>query len=109
MMAAVGCERGSQVKTKGFALAAASLATAFVLGGGPAAFAAYVPQDNTGVNVNLPVSLPNLGTGSLTFGLGQGVQSLVGTTGLNLPYDYVVVGVNNQPIAFVDPFALYRD
>ena len=97
------------MKTKGFALAAASVAAAFVLGGGPAAFAAYVPQDNTTVNVNLPVSLPNVGTGSLTFGAQQGVQSVAASTGVNLPYDYVVVGVNNQPIAYVDPFALYRD
>jgi len=94
------------------AFAALGLTTMLVLSAGSAAFAAsnYDPQNNTTVNVNLPVSLPNLGTGALTVGLQETVQNLVqGVTGTSIGYDFIMVDVNNQNVAGIDPFTFYSD
>jgi hypothetical protein len=89
----------------------AAVAVAAALSASAPAWAAsgYQPQDNTAVNVNVGVPLPNLGTGALTFGLQQTLQSVVsGVTGVSLPYDYVAVNVDGQNLANVDPFCFYQ-
>ena len=93
------------------ALVAAMLAAA-MLAGGPAALgaSAYQPGDNTTVGVTLPVGLPSLGTGALTMGLQEDLQGTVqGLLGTSIGYDFVVFDVNGQPVAGVDPFAVYTD
>lgn len=93
-------------------LAAAGAVATLLLTGGAGALAAsnYQPQDNTNVNVNVPVDVPNLGTGALTVSLQEGAQSLAqGTLGTSLGYDFIMVNVNGQNMAGIDPFALYTD
>ncbi|RKP51505.1 hypothetical protein D7Z26_17105 [Cohnella endophytica] len=81
----------------------ASLMIIFSVFGGVAS-AKYQPQNDISINLKLPVNLPNLGTGSLTFGLQQTVQqTLTQTTGLSVDYFYIWVNVNDVPVAAIDP------
>ncbi|WP_308635810.1 hypothetical protein [Paenibacillus silvisoli] len=75
---------------------------------GMASAATYTPSNDKYINVNLPVSLPDLGTGALTFNTQQALYANVITpvlkpTGLTFNYFYTWVTVNGSPILAVDP------
>lgn len=61
----------------------------------------YDPAGNRTVAVQAPVSLP-LGscTGNLSFDVQEGLYR---TLGLNIPHDYVFVGVNSANLLAIDP------
>lgn len=72
--------------------------------------AAYRPQDNVVVNVQVPgVRAPNAGTASTTFAVQQGAHAMLQrTVGTDPNYSYIWVKVNGQPVAAIDPLCVYN-
>ncbi|MGZ4134674.1 MAG: hypothetical protein ACXVC1_05250 [Tumebacillaceae bacterium] len=86
---------------KSMMLMAATALTAQLLSVG-VANAAYDPTLDQSINVTSPISLPNLGTGQLTYQVQQSVLGSV-TSAVGVKYYYYWVNVNGTPVLAVDP------
>jgi len=71
---------------------------------GMSSAATYSSSDDQHINLTLPVSVPKLNTGNLTFNLQQSLYTnVINPTGLSFNYFYLWVTVNGDPILAVDP------
>jgi hypothetical protein len=74
---------------------------------GMASAATYSSSNDKSVNLNLPVSVPKTGTGSLTYNLQQSLYTnVINPTGISYDYYYYWVTVNGDPVVAVDPFKI---
>jgi hypothetical protein len=68
------------------------------------ASANYNQADDIILNVNAPISVPNLNTGTLTFGSQEQVhQILFGATSTSIDHSYIWIYINGKPVVAIDP------